>query len=292
MTDHPSPDALADLDAGPVDGAVAAHVAGCADCAGDLERIRAMSADLAQLPVEPLPPDIASRIDAALAAERARISAPTTVVPLRSRPRRAVPGWLAAAAAGVALFGGAAFLLTSLDGGGGDRSQGGSLSASRDLNERSVVRSTGSDYRAATLADQLPTLLGAAPARLTDQQRATGGGGVAAPFGSVSSEARPGAEAPKALDSGATASRLATRTRQLAALAQPGALAACLVRALGADVEDPIAVDLARYNGEPAVIVALPALGRTDRVDIYVLDPGCPEGVFVYFARLPLPQPR
>lgn len=291
MTDHPSPDALADLDSGlPVDAQVSSHVDGCVSCAADLAQIRSVSRLLADLPTEPLPADIADRIDTALRAERALISAPATVVPLPSRTRRAVPGWVAAAAAGVALFGGAAFMLNNLNG----RSDGGSgsgVTASR-TSDKNVIRSTGSDYRAVSLADQLPTLLGTAAADLGTM---SGGGSTSgAPPTAPGTEAMPGATASKSSDQSLAAAqaRQATQAQQLAALADPAALAVCLVRALGADMDDPIAVDLARYNGEPAVVVAVPALGRTDKVDIYVLDPGCPEGAFVYFARLPLPQPR
>lgn len=299
MTDHPSLDELADLAAGlPVDSAVTTHVAGCAVCAAGIDQIDQVSAALRELPAEPIPAAVAARIDAALAAEGSTTRAPTTVVPLEQRRRWSVPSWAAAAAAAVVLFGGGALLVSNLDGGSAKSTNGGSTVAG-GFSKREVVRSTGLDYRAATLADQLPALLGQVAA---DQVgTSTAAGGAPAPA-AAPAEAPSGASGGPEGSGGTTDSHeksagqlLSARTAregQLRALEAPSALAACLIRALGADVGDPLAVDLAQFNGEPAVLVALPALGRSDKVDVYVLDPACPEGAFVYFARLPLPTPR
>lgn len=287
MTDHPSLDELADLAAGlPVDSAVDAHVAGCAECTADLGQLEQVSTALGALPPAPIPADVAARIDAALAAERGALRAPTTVVPLQQPRRWTVPSWAAAAAAAVVLFGGGALLVSNLGDGAAKSTSGGGSTVAGSLNKREVVRSTGLDYRAATLANQLPALLGQVAADRVGSGSESSGAGAPAPV-----------EAPRTATksfgtTGQTLSGQATAAEQLAALKAPSALASCLVRALGADVGEPLAVDLAQFNGEPAVLVALPALGRADKVDIYVLEPGCPEGAFVYFARLPLPTPR
>lgn len=288
MTDHPSVDDLADLDAG-VSSAAQAHVSGCADCQRALSGLAAVRAALRGLPTEPMPPDVSARIDAELAAERARVSAPATVVPLSSRRRAPVLTWVAAAAAALVLFGGGALLVSNLDDGQAQQLRAGSKAAPGPEHQQ-VVRATGLDYRAATLADQLPALLGQVPPSDSSALRGDStGAGALAPATAPSAETY---ASNQSKSGGRVLSDRAARDSQLAALKQPAALAACLVRALGADLGEPIAVDLAQFNGEPAVLVALPALGRTDKVDIYVLDPACPEGAFVYFARLPLPAPR
>ena len=80
---------------------VLAHVAGCAACTADLQALRRVRETLRALPPVPMPADVAERIEAALLAARASavplsaapvsgplaaaVTAPETVVPLRSR---------------------------------------------------------------------------------------------------------------------------------------------------------------------------------------------------------------
>jgi len=71
---HPDPDTLADLDAGVLDGApgeadLRAHVAGCANCAGQAALLVDARSLLGELPA---PPDAAGRLDTALAAAARR----------------------------------------------------------------------------------------------------------------------------------------------------------------------------------------------------------------------------
>jgi hypothetical protein len=72
--EHPDHDLLADLAAQTVLSAdladrVEAHVRGCASCAGLLAEAEAIQAMLRTLPPEPMPADVSSRIEQALAAE-------------------------------------------------------------------------------------------------------------------------------------------------------------------------------------------------------------------------------
>jgi len=70
---HPSSDVLADLAADlTVDDATRAHVAACAPCGEAVALFGDAGALLAEAPDEPMPPEVAARLDAALDAEIAR----------------------------------------------------------------------------------------------------------------------------------------------------------------------------------------------------------------------------
>jgi hypothetical protein len=285
---HPDVDALADLHAGvlPADktAELEAHAAECAECRALLDAIDALSGPLSQLGTEPMPADVAERIEVAL-AEAAR-PATTSVVPLR--PRRRAPGWVAGGvAAGVISLLGAALAVGALDDGGGD-DKGSSAGTATDTAAVGTVRS-GRNYTPSTLAAQVDALVsrGAAfdagsEAGPPAPQAATGSTG-----GGTTSAGATGAAAPSAAD------RAATSTLQKArdTLQDPAQLAACLVRALSdgtSPVPTPRVVDLATFNGQPAVIVVLPS-SVSGRLDVYVLKPDCPKGTFVHFVRVPAP---
>src|ERR1039458_5811689 len=55
---------------------IRSHVASCPECAAAQARLTEVPALLAQVPLPPLPPGIAARLDAALSAEAARRGAP------------------------------------------------------------------------------------------------------------------------------------------------------------------------------------------------------------------------
>ncbi|MDX6223898.1 MAG: hypothetical protein QOE64_274 [Frankiales bacterium] len=288
MTDHPSVDLLADLAAGvAVDPAVAEHAAGCAECTADLAALAAVSADLAALPAVARPTDIAARIDAALDAE-ARPSAPAAnVVPLASRRRR-VPGWVSAAAVALVAIGGSALLVANgvFDGLGSPSRQDSHSGATRADAPHTVLSVSGTDYSAQKLAGQLTGLLSGVEAAPQAGVQ-PGGGSGASPLGAVAPTPAPTAGPTTAQDmKGAL-----TDATHLATLTDPTQLANCLARGLGPELGNPLAVDLARFNGKPAVIAAYTADGPPGRVDVYVLDPACPEGSFIYFARLKQPTP-
>jgi hypothetical protein len=68
---HPELDAIADLDAGVLDGATAAvvdaHVRGCAQCTATLGALASVRVELRSLPPPALPPAVAARLDETLA---------------------------------------------------------------------------------------------------------------------------------------------------------------------------------------------------------------------------------
>lgn len=279
---HPLPeevDALLDPSGG--DARVDAHVAGCRRCQVVRDGLREVRALLGRQARElpPEPPDLGARIAAALAAEpplaAAAASAPATrdgatATPLGPRRRRPVTTWLAVAAS-VAVVGlGGTFLATRIgtttsgDAGasaesveqatsGGGEDAGGALSGVDRSGEPGVQGAaptsggrlardvdglaSGADYTSATLADQAEQLL-----RLVDSRE---GQSAAGPPG--------------------TSER---------ALADRGTLDACLV-ALGRPGADPVATDLATFEGEPAAVLVLPD-GRGH--EVVVVPDGCGSG--------------
>jgi hypothetical protein len=197
-------------------------------------------------------------------------TAGSTVVPLhpptgrRDRGRRATP-WLAAAAAVVVLGGGGAALVSQPWNGADSQTSADSSAGSEGPREgasggaraaASHVRSTGTAYERATLPAQVRSEL-LSPA---------------APTGS-------GASGPALSDDGATATGDVR-------LASPDALASCL-SALGVDAGQVTAVDLARFEGEPAALVIVGDPGGAH--DVWVVGRGCRQGddQTRYFVRVP-----
>jgi hypothetical protein len=257
----PDIDLLADYAAGVLDGtpeaaAVAERIAAdpaWAELHAALVRAdEAVRADLAALPVPAIPDDVAARLDEALAAEATGTAA--AVVPLRKRRSWAVAG--GAVAAGVAVLAAGAIGIQALGGGNTQQDSPTAASApeSRDSGEQpekgstppkaaapgtvpetySGLTSSGTEYRSDTLQAKVAQL--------------------------VNSKAQADASAGKAVPGA------------LARLSAPAAFSDCLA-ALGADAR-PLAVDYARYDGQPAVVVVLPALAN-GQVDVAVVGPDC-----------------
>lgn len=107
---HASTEQLADLLAGVLPdaeaGSVAAHASDCAECGAVRERLAALPGVLAAAPAPALPPEVADRLDAAMATESDRRASAATedtvVVPLRKVRRDRVRHWFAGAATAAA----------------------------------------------------------------------------------------------------------------------------------------------------------------------------------------------
>jgi hypothetical protein len=272
---HLSAEQLADVDA----IAGHEHLAVCDRCREQWLQQRAVRDLLRELP-DPgaIPPDVATGLAAALsrlspadidpATDRRPGSAGATVVPLAPRDAhrglasRARP-WLVAAAAVVVLGGGGTALVAhpwSSGGAGSSATSAGSAAQPQEAapslakSAAARVRSTGTDYERKDLPAQVRRELLSGPATGSDTSGAGAHDGSAAEGD----------------------------TR----LASPDALASC-VSALGMDVGQVTAVDLAQFEGAPAALLVLrDARGEQD---VWVVGRGCRQGddQTRYFVRLP-----
>jgi hypothetical protein len=178
---HVSAEQVADLLEGLLPEAesatVAAHIDGCAECAGLRDDLEALPALLAATTASPMPIDVAARLDAALAdaaADREPASRPATVTSLHSRPQsrgsrfvtRSFAGVAAAAAVVVGFV-----VVGNVTGGGGQDDAGGQASegavmsegddAADNADNGSLLRLDARDFRADARAAYLQSLTGA-----------------------------------------------------------------------------------------------------------------------------------
>jgi hypothetical protein len=274
MTEHLDLDALADVLAQPGE-ALPEHLTGCADCQAALTALETavgqVGTALTALPQPPVPDDLAGRLDAAVARERrgAGAAPATTVTPLAAAPGRR-PRWLLVAG-GLAA---AAVLVT-----GGLLAHGGSSTPPTADRQQAtgaapgIARSsTGNAYAkdGKALAAALPGLLkGDAPAASADA-------------GATAAESAPKAPAP---------TRPLASVDPLAALRTSDALASCLASLSDpSDPGVPLALDYATFDGQPALVVVLPAT-KPDKVDVFVVGAGCSakDAALLFFTRLPRP---
>ena len=85
----------------------------------------------------------------------------------------------------------------------------------------------------------------------------------------------------------------ASPAAQLAPLRQPARLAGCLSALLPPEQPTvrPVALDYARFIGQPALVVVLPAQDP-QQVEVFIVGPGCTaaEENLLFYARLPRPE--
>lgn len=272
---HPDIELLSDLEAGLLDGDPAAeqlraHVADCASCTDVVGMLRDTQGMLADLPAVEVPDDVAARIDTALAAEAATRPAAEPAVPAgvtvladrANRHRRSQAGrrwWPGAGvvAAGVALLFAGAIGLSAVQNHSGKSAGKSSAAAAGDrrVPTARVPVASGQDYTPTTLTPGVRRLL----------------------FGQISPQ---GLAAP-----GATGSPARTNTDQavlspdpaFARFGRPGVLTACVAELAGSPTVRPLAIDFARFQGKPAVVVVLPDIDPA-KVDAWVVGPDCRPG--------------
>ncbi len=288
MSEHLDLDALADHLVGEGNGTE--HLSTCAACHDRLAALSAaqltVSASLAALPPPPLPPELASRITAALAAERspapsqpapaepapASSARSATVTPLAARrpaPRRT---WPLSVAAAVVLVSGAGLGYTLLADAGNDRAEQATAAdsaAGAAAPQVALPRSaSGIDYAdPGSVTTGLPSVLDGSAQR--DAQSGTADAQRGAPPGPLPSGSTlsiPGASGPEA----------ALAADPLARLRDPAALASCLLALLPPEDPDvrPLALDYARFGPTPALAVVLPDPDPA-KVSVFVVGPGC-----------------
>ncbi|MEO7979542.1 MAG: hypothetical protein ABI807_01360 [Sporichthyaceae bacterium] len=303
MSEQPEPrhldaDALADLQEGLLDGDGEAtarrHLEACADCRADLASLTDLPALLAAAgDVGPVPELVAARLDRALAAEAVRPAVPTatrTITPELSAARGPVRGMrlLQAAAALVLVLGAGAIGISALPHGGDNSTSAGSAGAADSAGGSAAaeaahapVTASGRNWTRGTLTAAAPSLAAGTygpPFSLLDRKAAArDDAGGATPSPSAGTLSGSPSIPPEAAAAG-PASRLA----------DPASLAACVVTlADGGPVVQPLAVDLATYEGKPAAVLVFPAADDRAALDVYVVAPDCPTGLFLDFLRVP-----
>jgi hypothetical protein len=299
---HVTPDVLADLQAGLLhdraERAAREHLALCPVCQGDLEVLATIPDRLAAAgSVEQIPADVASRLDAALAAAASAppdIAATPTVVPIdgatatrrRDRPSPRGLRLLQAAAVLVVVLGLGALAVSAIHGGGngsGAQTAGAADSAGGKSKPQAAfpVTTSGRDWTASTLTAAVPRLVAGSLSPVIargplagDALKSTAGSASATPAPSGSGTA---AEAPQ----------FAANNNAAGRLAGGNALAECIATLVPGGAT-PLAVDLSTYQGKPAAVILLPGLAGPDRVDIWVVPPDCSSAT-LYYGSVPHP---
>ena len=283
---HLSSETIADLQEGLLDGEPArrarSHLQDCPVCAAgdgalsDVPLLLAAAGDTG-----PMPADVIGRLDAALASEPAVRPGAATVAALADHAR--VPRaplnmrLLQAAAVLVLLLAGAGIAVSAWNGGS-------DTSTSAD----SSAGAGSADQGAPEAASAYPVT---ASGRNWDEESV-----LAAVPELVSGTLNPPAAASPGSDAGSDAGTDAgsdERARELASapagrLADGPALAECVGR-LNLGPVTPLSVDLAQWRGSPAGVIVLPTPDDPATVDVFVVEPSCPEGTFLFFTRAPRP---
>jgi hypothetical protein len=297
---HVTPDVLADLQAGLLhdraERPAREHLATCRACRADLEVLAAIPDRLAAAgSVEPIPADVASRLDAALAAAASAapdVAATPTIVPslgataTHRRDRSGPRGLrlLQAAAAVVVVLGLGALAVSAIH--GGSDSGGAATSASGAAGDRAAaaksgpapVTASGRNWTPSTLAAAAPALASGTFGPALSQYDSTRKTAAS----STSSATAPASPAP------ATGLVNSSAAGPAARLSDPDALRACVTNLNDGDqTMQPLAVDLARWQGQPAAVLVFPTVGDPASLDVYVVAPDCPTGLFLNFARVP-----
>jgi hypothetical protein len=274
---HVDLDTVADVEAGVASpdtvAAVHAHLDDCGACRHLLSRVRTTRALLSALPPDPMPDAVVGRVDAALA--RVADEPPTTIVPLSRRRVWNTPAIAGAAAVVAVLVLVGALVAGNVFQGDSSSSSSPSASANRTAPKRPTPAqmkqwSTGTDYNAATLRTLVPHLV------------------LGTPPPSALSGSQESATAPTAGQ--ASAGGAPVFTQEQLRTSQDAVLACGTILAGGVSTV-PVAVDFAKYAGKPAVVFALPAIGHSDFLDVWVVRSTCSAGSLdLYFQRIPRPR--
>lgn len=294
--DHPEPVDIAALDEDLLTGEEATrvrrHVEGCAACADVQADLAALRQALAAYPGaedgrdEPIPDDVAARIDAALAAEDAPValssSAPVPVASVsRETGGRRWPRMALAAASALVAIGLGGIAVQALGSGAGEpRDTAGEAAARGDSGEGEPEARPGDGADEALEADVRELLAEsdvdadtlAAPSEEEngaphppEESVPEGDSGGEEDGGTTGGAAEDGAAVGPEHQGGPDPSTDATGDPQVPA---------CVTSAIGRS-ESPLAADEDRYQGVNAFLVVLPHSADPERVDAYVVDAEC-----------------
>ena len=273
---HLEIDILADLDEGlltPIETAAAdEHLRLCVTCREDRARLSATRALLAALPPEPMPPDVARRLETALQGAAA------TVVPLTDRRRRP---WIAhPTATGLVAAAAVAALIAAVVVGAFGHSKSTPEAAANSRAPQGVSGALGAEA-----APAFPTTVSGTtytPANV-DQQLSN----------LLAQRTKSGAEAPPSGSSAPSPSTFAPNTApqvpvSLAKFYTNRAVLEACIHALVQPPADPLTVDFGRYNdpahhrvNQPAIVLVFANQFKT-KAAAYIVGPGCANDVFVY----------
>ena len=278
---HLSTETIADLQEGLLDDEPArrarSHLQGCPACAaGDRALSDVPLRLVAAGDAGPTPADVIERVDAALAAEPAVGAGAATVTGLAGRAGGPRPAFnmrvLQAAAVLVLLLAGAGIAVSAWNGGSdtttsADSSAGTAAKGAPEAASGYPVTASGRNWDEESILAAVPNL--------------------------VSGAFAPPAAAGKGSDTGSDDGTSEGRARELASapagrLADGPALAECVGR-LNLGPVTPLSVDLAQWQGSPAGVIVLPTADDPATVDVFVVEPSCPEGSFLFFTRAPRP---
>jgi len=300
---HPDLDALADLHA-EVPGTAPStleHISGCPRCTAELAALDRLPGTLAAAgSVGPMPVEVVTAVDAALAAEAAAIGvadvpagadvtavpdavAARTVTPIAGRARSP---WgmrvLQAAAVLVLLLAGVGIGVSALGGGSdGDSSTAGGTADSAGAPKAAEsgaypLTASGRDWNADAVSAEASKLLAGTlsppvAAQALREQYAARDDGDSSGGGSDPED-----------------SALARADASAARLAGGPALAEC-VAALVDGPQTPLAVDISTWQQQPAAVIVLPAPGEPSRAEVWVVSPSCStkDAKLLYYASIP-----
>lgn len=208
--------------------------------------------------------------DAAISTAAPALGGEATVLPLPTARRESGTTrtfrWVAGAAAAVIVVAGGAAVIRGAS--NGSSTSGASLAAgdaSSGGRNPAPIRSSGTSYSSAELASQATALVA-----------------------SVSQGEQPevAPATPEPAQTEGTGEQPAARS-----LLSPDTLSACLEQLTGAPGASPVAVDQGTYEGKPADVVVLPSPDDPQRLEVWVIGPGCTrENVQMYeFRTIPVP---
>lgn len=290
---HPDDATLAEHLEGLLDQAeaqnVSGHLSSCAGCSEKVAVLGRLPADLAAAGEgDPLPPAVAARLDAALAAALAAerpSSAGRTVVPAERAhggpfgdpsPRTTLGmRVLQAAAVVVLLLAGVGVVLSAIQDDSGNTVAGGSAERAGTESQQDASSEGSGDYPLTTSGRQW-----------TEQSLQADVGqiisGALAGTTALSAPSERSRSAPaEGTDAGADGSR---RLRAGPELAE------CVAELHGGPVT-PLGVDIGQWKGQPATVIVLPAEEDVRRVWVWVVEPTCggADAKVLYFAQLDRP---
>jgi hypothetical protein len=295
---HLDAEVIADLQIGALDDESAAHardhLAQCAQCRAVADALVEVSATLAALPAVTVPEDIAERWTAALAAEPVlAASGGATVVPMGAKTPARSGSWsgrglaIAASAAGLLLVAALAYPMLTHDNSGshtvaplaGNASQDTAEGNSTEAIPAAVV--SGTEYQTSSLEHQVTAQLAtyASPAAAstdgagaTDFTASPSTTPTPTPTPSVSTSVTPPVKNAPLM--------VADRNAELACLSaflNPGSV--------------PLLVDVAAFQGQPAVVVVVPASDDPTKIEVWVMARHCTPTNYqvLYFLRIDRP---